>query len=700
MAYPAGDNSGSEPDSPIHRSAIFHMSPMPPQTPKGPPRRPTPPRSKRNAQSSTFSWGAAATTGVKRNSGSSYESLTFPMRGDERAFSSPTLNELGRVPKPPRTPKVLRTRHTDAPSQSAYGRGLGSYSRSQSDERCPTGVLLASRTPPMHRSGSLMDIKTAAAATRAQLPRGVQTMRPLRTKAHVMSMLYRRKNRPPPLDLFEIVRIPQPVVGCPLSPEIADPSRRPDTVSWWRKEERRGEVTWAPVSEAWEYEPTQMDVGCVLRVVLMVNEKPYIDFSPPVLPHPHTPSPRSWKRAKRAEGTPRREAKRTAQRWRLLTWNTLADAAAGHGFGHKCPPWALSWHYRKGNLSKQLALYDADVVCLQEIDKKFWNSHWVDFFRRRGFEGEYAGSSKYGCAIFYRTAAFEKKSYSLINLDEVSARVQAAILGEGFGGVAAGACGSSGMGAVRGGVGEGMRTPIFPRDSSRLSALRGALRSGAQGAAKAPPGRSRLGRAGDMVAGATATSPASLRKRMHAELRALKCGRKALVFELERRGAGGGFRVFVATLHLYKSESRPHAFIRLLQIHHVMQRVAEMTRGADKARVIFAGDFNSDPDGAVCEFLRNGSVQHSHRELKACAILPEVLRHNFNLTSAYKEVIGHEQTYVRKQRDQTPVVEYIWYSAGVQPVAVIPIKPSHASRFAVEKLSSDHHPLVVDLVPS
>jgi len=38
----------------------------------------------------------------------------------------------------------------------------------------------------------------------------------------------------------------------------------------------------------------------------------------------------------------------------------------GDQFGY-CPPWALAWPYRKLNLLKELLAYDADIMCLQEV---------------------------------------------------------------------------------------------------------------------------------------------------------------------------------------------------------------------------------------------------------------------------------------------------------------------------------------------
>jgi hypothetical protein len=44
----------------------------------------------------------------------------------------------------------------------------------------------------------------------------------------------------------------------------------------------------------------------------------------------------------------------------------LLSSPQGDQFGY-CPPWALCWPYRKANLLKELLAYDADILCLQEV---------------------------------------------------------------------------------------------------------------------------------------------------------------------------------------------------------------------------------------------------------------------------------------------------------------------------------------------
>ena len=89
-----------------------------------------------------------------------------------------------------------------------------------------------------------------------------------------------------------------------------------------------------------------------------------------------------------------------------------------------CPPWALSWSYRRQNLLRELLGYDADVLCLQEIQ----SDHYEDFFlpelTRAGYSAVYkrktgemftGGAYAFdGCATFFR-----KDSFTLIKKYEV-----------------------------------------------------------------------------------------------------------------------------------------------------------------------------------------------------------------------------------------------------------------------------------------
>ena len=45
----------------------------------------------------------------------------------------------------------------------------------------------------------------------------------------------------------------------------------------------------------------------------------------------------------------------------------------GDQFGY-CPPWALAWPYRRLNLLKELLSYQADILCLQEVQSNHFQA--------------------------------------------------------------------------------------------------------------------------------------------------------------------------------------------------------------------------------------------------------------------------------------------------------------------------------------
>lgn len=56
-------------------------------------------------------------------------------------------------------------------------------------------------------------------------------------------------------------------------------------------------------------------------------------------------------------------------RLRVMQFNALADAlSSGSDNFVKCPPEALTWSFRKQRILQELLTYEADVICLQEID--------------------------------------------------------------------------------------------------------------------------------------------------------------------------------------------------------------------------------------------------------------------------------------------------------------------------------------------
>ena len=76
----------------------------------------------------------------------------------------------------------------------------------------------------------------------------------------------------------------------------------------------------------------------------------------------------------------------------MLTYNLLAemyadsDAARNELFVH-CPSHALDMDYRKHLLIKEILGYQADLLCLQEVDRSIFQNHLQPVLRRHGYTG-------------------------------------------------------------------------------------------------------------------------------------------------------------------------------------------------------------------------------------------------------------------------------------------------------------------------
>ncbi|XP_010549782.1 PREDICTED: carbon catabolite repressor protein 4 homolog 1 [Tarenaya hassleriana] len=100
----------------------------------------------------------------------------------------------------------------------------------------------------------------------------------------------------------------------------------------------------------------------------------------------------------------------------VLSYNILADTYASSDIYSYCPPWALSWQYRRQNLLREIVGYRADIVCLQEVQ----SDHFEEFFGpeldKHGYQAlfkrktneVFSGNTNTidGCATFFRRDRF------------------------------------------------------------------------------------------------------------------------------------------------------------------------------------------------------------------------------------------------------------------------------------------------------
>lgn len=139
-----------------------------------------------------------------------------------------------------------------------------------------------------------------------------------------------------------------------------------------------GGGTWQEVGQGKSYTPTADDIGHVLKLeCTVVNASNGLGvtlastvLTSQVIPAP-SPTPRRLFSLHSADGFPAAqnlEGRSVAPgTFTVLSYNVLADLYARSDIYSYCPPWALSWAYRRQNLLREVVGYQADILCLQEV---------------------------------------------------------------------------------------------------------------------------------------------------------------------------------------------------------------------------------------------------------------------------------------------------------------------------------------------
>lgn len=144
-----------------------------------------------------------------------------------------------------------------------------------------------------------------------------------------------------------------------------------------REQRTDGGDSWYEVGQGKSYTPTADDVGHILKLECTPMDAktrqpvaaPSTLLTSRVIPAP-SPTPRRMVSVY-GEGTSEigdRPIKPGT--FTVVSYNVLADLYATNEMYSYCPPWALSWAYRRQNLLKELVGYRADILCLQEVSRQ------------------------------------------------------------------------------------------------------------------------------------------------------------------------------------------------------------------------------------------------------------------------------------------------------------------------------------------
>ncbi|XP_068605153.1 2',5'-phosphodiesterase 12 [Brachionichthys hirsutus] len=110
---------------------------------------------------------------------------------------------------------------------------------------------------------------------------------------------------------------------------------------------------------------------------------------------------------------------------RVVSYNILADIYAQTELSKNvlypyCAPYALELDYRQNLIKKELGGYNADIICLQEVDKSVFKDSLSPAMDAFGLDGVFRVKEKQheGLATFYRRSKFELLSRHDIVLSE------------------------------------------------------------------------------------------------------------------------------------------------------------------------------------------------------------------------------------------------------------------------------------------
>ncbi|KUL85189.1 hypothetical protein ZTR_06208 [Talaromyces verruculosus] len=123
-----------------------------------------------------------------------------------------------------------------------------------------------------------------------------------------------------------------------------------------------------------------------------------------------------------------------ADKFTVLSYNTLCDQSATPSHYGYVPSRALAWEFRRDLILNEIRSHDADIACLQEIDQGNYN----EFFREQLAYNDYKGvywprgramgmheeeaKSVDGCATFFKASKYILLDKQLINFGQTAVR--------------------------------------------------------------------------------------------------------------------------------------------------------------------------------------------------------------------------------------------------------------------------------------
>ncbi|KAH7889076.1 Endonuclease/exonuclease/phosphatase [Phlebopus sp. FC_14] len=299
-----------------------------------------------------------------------------------------------------------------------------------------------------------------------------------------------------------------------------------------------------------------------------------------------------------------------------LCYNILCEKYATERLYGYTPSWALSWDYRKELILTELMNYDADFLCLQEVDIAQYEDYFVKHLQGQDYEGVYYPKSRYktmsdadrrqvdGCATFYKADKYQLVEQQLIEFSTVA-----------------------------------MQRPDFKKTDDMFNRVLG---------------KDHIAVVCCFENKETGTRIIVANAHIHWDpaFRDVKLVQVALLVDEIEKIAG----------YFSKLPPRPPANS---EDKTTPSRSPPTYSDGTKIPLVICGDFNSVPASGVYEFLSTGSAPPDHPDFMSHLYgryTTEGLRHKFGLKSAY--AAAGESPLTNYTPSYQGVIDYIWYSTS------------------------------------
>ncbi|KAF8588647.1 hypothetical protein K439DRAFT_1334624 [Ramaria rubella] len=149
-------------------------------------------------------------------------------------------------------------------------------------------------------------------------------------------------------------------------------------------------------------------------------------------PVPAPPPERVWRFLQTEAERKAQDADPNTEAFSLLCYNILCEKAATSRMYGYTPSWALSWEYRKELILTEVMNYDADFLCLQEVDVAQYEDYFIPHLSAQDYEGVYWPKSRArtmgdterrrvdGCATFFKASKYQLVEKQLIEFNQVA----------------------------------------------------------------------------------------------------------------------------------------------------------------------------------------------------------------------------------------------------------------------------------------